>query len=160
YSIHTRIGGTYHGANDHISAEELHLTFRELRHLKDLLGRVKIENEGIAGDGAYIDEISDVHTGSLNSALTPGNMIRIQGHKIKVEGEGAEVGVWFVSQADGARVKITEHLGINRSAEIFGLIPALTAGSYKLEVVTQFTGSGVLLKEARTIALEAALTVV
>jgi hypothetical protein len=27
---------------------------------------------------------------------------------------------------DHARVKITEHLGINRSAEIFGLIPALT----------------------------------
>jgi hypothetical protein len=68
--------------------------------------------------------------------------------------------VWFVSQADGARVKITEHLGINRSVEIFGLIPALTAETYKLEVVTRFTGSGVLLKEARTIALEAALTVV
>jgi hypothetical protein len=158
YSIHTRIGGTYHGANDHISAEELHLTFRELRHLKDLLGRVKIENEGIAGGGAYIDEISDVHTGSLNSALTPGNMIRIQGHKIKVEGEGAEVGVWFVSQADGARVKITEHLGINRSAEIFGLIPALTAGTYKLEVVPRYAG-GTALKESRTIKAESVLTV-
>jgi hypothetical protein len=57
YSLHTRIGGTYHGANDHIGAENLHITFRELKHLKDLLCKVKIENEGVAGDGAYIDEI-------------------------------------------------------------------------------------------------------
>jgi hypothetical protein len=68
--------------------------------------------------------------------------------------------VWFVSQADGARVKITEHLGINRSAEIFGLIPALPAGTYKLEVVTQFSSGSFLLKEPRTVFMPAVLTVV
>ena len=158
-SLHTRISGTYHGANDHIGAENLHVAFRTLRHLKELLLKVKIENEGLAGDGAYIDEILDVHTESLNSALTPGNMVHILGHKIKVEGEDPACGVWFVNQADQSRAKITEHLGINRSAELFGLIPALAAGTYKLEIVTQFTGSGVLLKEPRTIKGESALTV-
>jgi hypothetical protein len=160
FSIHTRIGGTYHGANDHISPENLHIAFRPLGHLKELLLKVKIENEGIAGDGAYIDEIIDTHTDSVNSVLTPNNMVHIMGHKIKVEGEGAEVGVWFVCQKDGVRVKISERLGVNRSSEVVGLVPSLTAGTYKLEVVTRFTGSGVLLKEARTIVLEAALTVV
>jgi hypothetical protein len=159
FSIHTRIGGTYHGANDHISPENLHITFRELKHLKELLGKVDIVNEGVAGDGAYIDEIIDVHTESLNSALTPNNMVHIMGHKIKVEGEGAEVGVWFVSQTDGARVKITEHLGINRGTEIFGLIPPLAAGTYKLEIVTFHTGSAPL-KEPRTVTGDAELTVV
>ena len=86
-SLHTRISGTYHGANDHIGAENLHVAFRTLRHLKELLLKVKIENEGLAGDGTYIDEILDVHTESINSALTPGNMVHILGHKIKVEGE-------------------------------------------------------------------------
>ena len=65
FSLHTRISGTYHGANDTITAENLHVAFRTLRHLKELLAKVKIENEGIAGDGAYIDEIIDVHTESL-----------------------------------------------------------------------------------------------
>jgi hypothetical protein len=157
-SLHTGIGGTYHGANDHIGAENLHITFRTLRHLKELLLRVKIENEGMAGDGAYIDEILDVHTESVNSVLTPGNMVHITGHKIKVEGEESEVGVWFVSRADGARVKISEHLGNNRGNELLGLIPPLPAGTYRLEVVTRFS-HGTPLKEARTITAEPVLTV-
>jgi hypothetical protein len=157
-SLHTKISGTYHGANDHIGADNLHVAFRTLRHLKELLLKVKIENEGIAGDGAYIDEIIDVHTESVNSALTSGNMIHILGYKIKVEGEDSTCGVWFVSQADNARVKISEHLGINRGNEIVGEIPALTAGAYKLEIVTRFS-RGRELKDPRTIALEAVLTV-
>jgi hypothetical protein len=92
-SLHTKISGTYHGANDHIGAENLHVAFRTLRHLTDLLGKVKIENEGLAGDGAYIDEILDIHTESVNSVLTPGNMVQILGHKIKVEGESPDVGM-------------------------------------------------------------------
>ena len=157
-SLHTRITGTYHGANDHIGAENLHVAFRTLRHLKELLLKVKIENEGLAGDGAYIDEILDVHTESINSALTPGNMIHLLGNKIKVEGADPAVGVWFVSQADGARAQITEHLGINRDTELFGLIPALTPGTYKVEVVTQ-ASRGTALKEARVIRAEPVLTV-
>jgi hypothetical protein len=137
----------------------LHVAFRTLRHLKELLLKVKIENEGIAGDGAYIDEIIDVHTESVNSTITPGNMIHMVGHKIKVEGEDAEIGVWFVSQADNARVKISEHLGINRSTELVGEIPLLTAGAYKVEVVTRFSGGGMLLKEARVIKGEQILTI-
>jgi hypothetical protein len=124
-----------------------------------LLLKVKIENEGIAGDGAYIDEIIDVHTESVNSTITPGNMIHILGNKIKVEGDNSAYGVWFVSQADSARVKISEHLGINRATEIVGAIPALTAGAYKLEIVTQFSSGSFLLKEPRSITFPSILTV-
>jgi hypothetical protein len=158
FSLHAGISGTYHGANDTIGAENLRVSFRTLWRLKDLLLKVKIENEGIAGDGAYIDEIIDVHTESLNSVITPGNMIHILGHKIKVEGEDS-CGVWFVSQTDGSRVNITEHLGINRSSELFGLIPPLSAGNYRLEVATQFTHGTTPLKEVRIIKAEPELTV-
>ena len=120
---------------------------------------VKIENEGIAGDGAYIDEILDVHTESLNSVLTPLNMVHLLGHKIKVEGEDAECGVWFVNRVDGSRTKITEHLGINRSSEVFGLIPALPAGEYTVEIVTRYSHGSVPLKTPRTIEAAPVLTV-
>ena len=159
FSLHTRISGTYHGAHDHISAENLHVAFRTLGRLKELLLKVQIENEGVAGDGAYIDEIVDVHTDSLNSVLTPGGMAHIMGNKIKVEGSDPAVGVWFVSEAAGnARTKVTENLGLNKSAEIMALIPVLSAGTYILEIVTQYAG-GTPLKEPRTIKSEAALTV-
>ena len=159
FSLHTRIGGTYRGANDRIGADSLHVAFRTLRHLKDLLLRVKIENEGLAGDGAYIDEIIDVHTEALNSVLTPGNMIHIAGNKIKVEGEDPVCGVWFVNQADQSRTKITEHLGNNRSNEVLGLIPPLAAGTYRLEIVTQFTNGTRLLRDPRAVKADPELTV-
>ncbi|GHU82646.1 hypothetical protein FACS189468_7060 [Spirochaetia bacterium] len=159
FSLHTRISGTYHGAHDHISSENLHIAFRTLGRLKELLLKVQIENEGTAGDGAYIDEIIDVHTDSLNSALTPGGMVRITGNKIKVEGSEAEVGVWLVSEAAGnARIRVSENLGVNKSAEIIALIPALSAGTYTLEIVTRYAG-GTPLKEPRTIKAETVLTV-
>ncbi|MHC6203779.1 DUF4469 domain-containing protein [Breznakiellaceae bacterium SP9] len=161
FSLHTRVSGTYHGENDHIHAEDLHVSFRTLSHLKKLLAGVEIENQGIAGDGAFIDEITDVHTDSLNSVLTPGKMIHILGHKVKVEGEGDTIGVWFVSQAEGnVRIKVTENLGINKAMELMAEIPALEAGQYKLEIVTKYSGGGSgVLKNPRVISAGPELSV-
>ncbi|GHT79962.1 hypothetical protein FACS1894130_10210 [Spirochaetia bacterium] len=160
FSLHSKISGTYHGVHDHIGAENIHIAFRTLSRLKELLLKIQVENEGIAGDGAYIDEIVDVHTDSLNSVLSPGNMVHITGNKIKVEGSDAAVGVWFVSQAAGnTRTKVTENLGLNKSAELMALIPPLSAGTYKLEIVTQVSGGSVPLKEPRVITAEPELTV-
>jgi hypothetical protein len=61
--------------------------------------------------------------------------------------------VWFISQAD------SERFGINRAAELVDTIPALTAGAYKLEIVTQFSSGSFLLKEPRTVTLPVILTV-
>jgi hypothetical protein len=158
-SIHCKIGGTFHGANDHISAGHLHIVFRTLAHLKKLLLQVKIENEGLAGDGAYIDEIVDTHSESLNSTLTPGSTAHIVGHKIKVEGENPDCGVYFVNQEEGTRFKVTEHLTINRGTELVCIIPALPIGTFKLEIVTCFTNGTRPLKEPRTIKSENVLTV-
>jgi hypothetical protein len=159
FSLHTRLGGTYHGERDHIDSSKITISFRELARLKALLAKVQVENEGLAGDGAYIDEIADTHTGSLNGTITPGNMVHITGHKIKVEGEGPETGVWFVSAADGSRTKVAENLGLNRPAEVMALVPALSAGKYRLEIVTRFTHGSVPLKEPRVIAAAPELTV-
>jgi hypothetical protein len=87
-------------------------------------------------------------------------MAHILGSKIKVEGSDPACGVWFVSQAAGSvRTKVTENLGLNKSAEIMALIPALSAGTYKLEIVTRVSGGAALLKEPRVIKAESVLTV-
>jgi hypothetical protein len=39
------------------------------------------------------------------------------------------------------------------------MVPALTAGAYKLEIVTQYTHGAHLLKDPRTIAFEPEFTV-
>jgi hypothetical protein len=86
-------------------------------------------------------------------------MLHITGHKLKVEGEDPSCGVWFVAEAGGARTKVAENLGLNRSAELMAQIPALPAGKYRLEVVTLFSGGGTPLKAPRTIKADPELTV-
>ncbi|GHU02175.1 hypothetical protein FACS1894147_03500 [Spirochaetia bacterium] len=159
FSLHCRIGGTYHGERDKIDPENIQITFRAHKHLKDLLTHVVVQNEGLAGTGAFIDEIVDVYTNTLNSALTPGQMLHIMGHKIKTEGEGEAVGVWFINQDAGKqRTKVSGNLGINKGTEVMVMIPPLVPGTYKLEIVTGFSGS-TALKEPRTIAAEPLLQV-
>jgi hypothetical protein len=86
-------------------------------------------------------------------------MVHIAGHKIKVEGDGPEEGLWFVAAADGARTQVSETLGLNRPVELMALVPALTPGKYRLEIVTRYTHGGTPLKEPRTIKAEPELTV-
>ena len=64
-----------------------------------------------------------------------------------------------MKQADQSRTPITEHLGNNRSNELLGLIPPLVSGTYKVEVVTQYSNGTTILKEPRVIKAEPELTV-
>ncbi|MDR2418029.1 MAG: DUF4469 domain-containing protein [Treponema sp.] len=158
FSLHTKLGGTYHTERDRIDPSKISISFRLLTRFKELLTKIEVENEGLAGDGAYIDEIVDAHSAALNSVLTPGGMLHITGHKIKVEGDEADCGVWFVAEADGARTKVSENLGLNRATEVIAQIPALSVGAYRLEIVTRHS-HGTLLKEPRTIKAEPELSV-
>jgi hypothetical protein len=91
----------------------------------------------------------------VNETLTPGGQFSVSGHKIRVLGEDAEVGVYFVStSAPPQRVKVNGHFAENKASIVIGMIPAgLSAGTWHLEIKTQFTGSGSTeLKTPRTIA--------
>jgi hypothetical protein len=116
--------------------------------------------EGLADSSGYLDEFIDVTTEAVNETLTPGGQFNVSGHKIKVAGDSPEVGVYFVSVADPAvRVKVAGHLAENAPHRLIGIIPTLTPGAYTLEVVTQYTHGGSLLKEPRIITFAPQLTV-
>jgi hypothetical protein len=65
--------------------------------------------------------------------------------------------VYFVSAAPALRVKVTGNLAENTSTKIIGMIPALAAGQWRVEAVTQYAG-GTPLKEPRVIHSEQELT--
>jgi hypothetical protein len=54
---------------------------------------------------------------------------------------------------------VTGHLAENTANKLIGIIPALTTGTWKLEIKTQFSSGSNLLKEPRTIESTAAFTV-
>jgi hypothetical protein len=113
-----------------------------------------------ADSSGYIDEFIDVATGAVNETLTPGGMFNISGHKIKIAGDSADTGVCFASAADPSlRVKVDGHLAENAASKLIGIIPPLSAGDWKLEIVTQYSSGSFFLKEPRVIAFGPALAV-
>jgi hypothetical protein len=92
--------------------------------------------------------------------LTPGRNAKISGGKLKVEGTDPACGVYFVNEADGARVKVDEaDIVENLNAHLLIIVPALPAGTYRLEVTTQYGGSSKPLKAPRTAVFDRLLTV-
>jgi hypothetical protein len=162
FSVHPNVGGTFDKATEGHDTDKHPVTFRFRTRapLRALAEHVAVEIEGLADSSGYIDEFIDVTSGAVNETLTPGGMFNTSGHKIKVEGDKPEVGVCYVSAADpSVRVKVAGHLAENTASRVIGIIPALTPGAWKLEIVTQYTHGGSPLKEPRVIMFAPLLTV-
>ena len=127
--------------------------------LRSELSSVEIEIMGVADTGLSISQVIDVKTGSVNDLLTPSRNLKINGSKIKVAGEHAGNGVYFVNQASGESTKVDpSDMVTNNPSELIIVIPELAAGTYKLQVTTQYT-TGTPLKEPRTVIFDKVLTV-
>ena len=163
FSIHPNVGGTFDKVTESPDSVKhpISFHFRTRAPLRALAEHIVVEVEGLADASGYIDEFIDVSTEAVNETLTPGGQFRVSGHKIKVAGDNPEVGVYFVSATDTSqRVKVAGHFAENAASRVIGIIPLdLAMGGYSLEIVTQYTQGGSLLKEPRTIVFPIQLTV-
>jgi hypothetical protein len=162
YSIHPNVGGTFDKTTEGHDAHKHPVTFR-FRARAPLRARaenIKVEVEGLADVTGYMDEFVDVETEAVNETLTPGGQFSIAGHKLKIAGADSEVGVYFVSEGDSSlRVKVGGHPAENTASKLIGVIPGLTAGTWLVEIKTQYSSGSSLLKEPRTIAFKSGLVV-
>jgi len=103
--------------------------------------------------------VTDVKSGSVNDQITPNRNLKIKGYKLKLAGDNANVGVYFVNKDTAERTKVdASDIVTNNPSELVIVIPALKAGAYTLEVTSQYS-VGALLKEPRTASFDKALTV-
>jgi hypothetical protein len=160
FSIRPYIKGTFDKSDDKFDSgkHNLEFGFRTKPLMRGLAENAKVEIKGLAGTSGFITRVFDVASETEDEALTPGGVLSVSGHKLRMIGDKPEVGVFLVNTANQSRVAVTEFIK-NRPTELIFFIPStLTAGSYCLEIVTQFTsGSNILLKEPRTIRYEVAL---
>jgi hypothetical protein len=156
------IKGVFNSPNEAFNPEKhtISFDFQQGSMLRRELGQVEVEIQGVAENQFYVAQVTDVKTGSVNDVLTPNRNLRIQGSKLKVVGENEANGVFFVNQSNQARVRVeASDIVNNNPSELIIVIPALEAGSYKLEIVTQFSGNKQSLKEPRTAVFERILSV-
>lgn len=118
---------------------------------------------GPAPTGPVINKVEDLYTGTDNGVITPGRNLRIYGQRLRIAGDDpAVIGVWFVSADEiSTRTRVDDRdLIDNDPSKLTIVVPALPAGGYFVEVVTQSSGNTkTQLKEPRTYRFEILLTV-
>jgi hypothetical protein len=161
YSISAHVGGVWDGMDEANDREKhpISFTFRTLKPLRELATRISVDVESVEDFAAYIDTVEDIATGAINETLTVGCELLINGHRIKVEGTAPECGLYLVNQTDGVAHKIDRRFAVNTSTKLITIVPSLPTGEkVKVRVITQYSGSKVLLKEPRSVESSAAMT--
>ncbi len=133
--------------------------FNQGETLRKALANIEVQITGVAESGLMITQVTDMKSGSVNHLLTVNRNLKINGYKLKIVGDNAANGVYFVSQANGKRTRVEDSdVVTNHPSELMIVIPQLPAGQYLLEVTTQYAG-GTLLKEPRTVSFDKILTI-
>jgi hypothetical protein len=112
--------------------------------LRDVERKVKFEKTTNPTPLPQIQELRDSVSGTVNEKLTANGVVELRGYNLKITGDLPVCGLWFVSDS-GAETK-AEVIIENKPSKIIAMIPALSNGNYQVKVVTQFAGSGILLK--------------
>jgi hypothetical protein len=115
---------------------------------------------GKAETSFFVAQVTDMRTGSVNDLLTPGRNAKITGNKLKIAGKEDVCGVYFVYADSAGRTKVDPaDIVENQNAHLLVVVPVLAAGTYHLEVTTQYSTGTSLLKEPRTTIFDKPLTV-
>ena len=156
------IKGIFDSANESFNTQKHSILFQfnQGDKLRAEIPNIEVDILGVAESGAAILQVKDVKTGTVNDLITPGRNLKIAGYKIKVTGDNASNGIFFVNTVTDARVAVpADDIVTNNPSELIIVIPNLPAGTYTLEVVTQFTGGSITLNMPRTGKLDKILTV-
>ncbi|MGL4907994.1 MAG: DNA-binding domain-containing protein [Bacteroidales bacterium] len=154
FNISSSIAGVFTGASDSFdpTRHKININLNVGTLLRDAKKRMKTEKVSAPEQQSHISEVIDVKTKSVNDLLTPNRPMRILGQKLKVEGNDPLVGVYLVNANDPTQRSKVESTDIvtNNPSELVVVVPELAKGNYKLELTTQFSGGGNLLKMPRT----------
>lgn len=163
FTAGTQIRGVFDSPTETFNSQKQSILFQfnQGEKLRAEIPNIEISILGVADASSVILQVKDVKSGTVNDLLRPGRNLKISGSKIKVAGDNAANGIYFVNTADNARTQVeATDVVTNNPSELIVIIPALPAGTYTLEVVTQFTANSIFLKEPRTAGFDKALTVV
>ncbi|WP_312903276.1 DNA-binding domain-containing protein [Chryseobacterium taichungense] len=161
FTASTTIRGVFDSPSETFNKDKHSIIFQfnQGEKLRAEIPNIEVNILGVTEAFAVILQVTDVKSGSVNDLLTPGRNLKIVGSKIKVTGEDASVGIYFVDTVTQGRTKVEQSdIVTNNPSELIVVIPALAAGTYNLEVITQYS-SGASLKDPRTATLDKVLTV-
>lgn len=141
-----------------------HSLFINANPVADFRQRLKtitVNVRGMASSGTFVNSVTDVTTQQVNSRLTPGGGVNVTGNRIRIAGDIPGIGISLINQVTQEVIPVPmSALLANEPSKLSFVVPAtLPVGDYKLSIITQFSNSNTLLKEARTSVFDSVLSV-
>jgi hypothetical protein len=120
--------------------------------MRRALKAIPVEVRGMAATGTFINTLTDLVSGEVNTHITPGGVVNLAGVKMKIAGTAKGVGLHLTSLATGKATQLPPtSIALNNPAKITFLVPPdLPAGDYKLSIVTQYSSTARLLRQPQT----------
>ena len=161
FTATTLIKGVFNSPTETFNTDKHSIVFQfnQGDTLRKEIPNIEVDILGVADTSITITQVTDVKTGTVNDKLTPNRNLKIKGYKLKLAGDNTAVGVYFINQTTGERTKVdADEIVSNNPSELMIIVPALAAGSYTLEVTSQYA-VGSTTKEPRTATFDKPLTV-
>lgn len=162
FSIQPSIQGVFATREDTVDGVErkVHLNLHPGTLLRDAAKQIKTHKLTVSAPSIAIVEVTDMETGSINDRITANKVIKIAGAKIKIEGNDQNVGLYLAPNDGSPPIKVSDKsIVLNRPGEIMATLPALSAGQYRVRIITQYSGSGKFLKTPHVANYDPLLTV-
>lgn len=133
----------------------IYILMQQDKVLREAIAETSVKILGEKGAAAYILGAQDTATRATDGSATPGRTFRLKGKNIRVTGDDESVGVYLID-SDGTKTKLDmDRIVTNNPSQVIVLLPSdLAEGSYELQIVTQYSGTGRLLKAPRTVTRE------
>jgi hypothetical protein len=122
--------------------------------LREIGSKVTVERVKGSSPKPDIEYLDDLGSDTRNEQLTPGNIAKIRGSRLKYDAADPAQGIFLVA-ADGAETKVAT-VSSNKPSQLDFLVPALNPGEYRVEVRVVINKG----KEVRKGALSGTLTVI
>jgi hypothetical protein len=156
------VTGAFYGKAFDPAKNGIYISATQGLEIREELASTSIEILGEAPDAMYILQVVNLQTKASDGTLTRGRNAQVEGSLIKIAGEDASTGVYLTNTESGVETKLdADCIVVNDPSKLLLLVPEnLPEGVYRLKVVTQFAGSGKLLKAPRQALFAQELTVI
>jgi hypothetical protein len=161
FTVNAHIGGVFHSVKESFDPQKHPVTFKfhKLKAMRRLTELIEVVISGHVDEPAFISEFNDMETPDSGNLFEPGHVSEIVGRRIKIEGPGPDVGLWFVPVPDPTkRVKVARIVENTPSRVLFIAPPSTGFSENRLEIHTQFSDSTTLLHNVRVITSPMVLT--
>ncbi len=161
-TLHIDIRGNFPTANSYFDKDNhsLAININANKSFKESLEEVELERVYSTGKEARITTVEDVASQTNDRVLTPSGGLKVFGNRIKIQASVStdnKEGLFLVNIKDDSETKLSNQIA-NKPSELIYIIPSLSAGKYKLEVRTYYSGS-IVSKKLKIISSDAIFTV-